>query len=395
MNRPEKVLVEKHDITTRGDAPPGMEGAFQRGWRNLMTSGGRTSESSPDYLRITLLNLVQGTAIVVWSLFLVLMLAGLVEFSWGRVLIDTTGLLIAFGVILGLRRGIPVSLAVHITHAFLFLCLLGLSFVRADNPLTMTLPLIYPALAFLLLDDIRRGLAGTLMMTAGLNILLSSGLGPELRDSAVLLDGAVTITVVMVFQAAVMALYVHHRKQAISMLRAVSVQLNELASHDPLTGLYNRRTFVEVIERELARRDNDVRQLAFLLFDIDRFKAYNDHFGHPQGDELLKRLAVTAKRVFSRGEDVVFRLGGEEFGVVFQTESPEQAADMADQLLAAVEAMGEPAPAGPNATLSVSAGLYLVKKGHETSANRIYNRADQALYRAKEAGRARWFHATP
>ncbi|UYG04482.1 GGDEF domain-containing protein [Halomonas sp. LR3S48] len=392
MNKPEQILVEKHLLPDDDDRP---KGALYRFWRDLMTSAGRTTESCPDYLRITLLNLVQSTGVLIWALFLLLILLGVLEPSPGRLVIDATGLVISLAVIVGLRRGVAVNLAAQVTHAFLFLGLLGLSFTRGENPLMMTLPLIYPALAFLLLDDIRRGLAGTLLMTAGLNILLSSGFGPNLRDSDMLLDGALTITVVMLFQAAVMALYVYHRKQANTMMQAVSVRLNELASHDPLTGLYNRRTFIEVLERELARRDDDDRQLAFLLFDVDRFKAYNDVHGHPRGDELLKRLAATATHVFSRGEDVVFRLGGEEFGVVFHTETPEQAEEMADRLLAAVEAMGEPAPAGPHACVSVSAGLYLVAKGRDTSANQIYSRADQALYRAKEAGRARWLHASP
>ncbi|MDX5377903.1 MAG: GGDEF domain-containing protein [Halomonas sp.] len=391
MNRPERILVESH-VPKAIDPPRGVFGRF---WRDLMTSGGRTDESCPDFLRITLLNLVQSTGVLVWGLFLLLLLSGVLEPRPGRLIIDAAGLVIALSVIIGLRRGISVPVAAHVTHAFLFLGLLGLSFTRAQNPLTMTLPLIYPALAFLLLDDIRRGLAGTLLMTAGLNILLSSGFGPNLRDSDMLLDGALTITVVMLFQAAVMALYVHHRKQSTSLLRAVSVQLNELASHDPLTGLYNRRTFIEVLERELARRDEDKRLLAFLLFDVDHFKAYNDTYGHPKGDELLKRLAGIASSVFSRGEDVVFRLGGEEFGVVFHTETPEQAADMADRLLAGVEAMGEPAPSGPHAYVTVSAGLNLMAKGHDTTANQVYSRADQALYRAKQDGRARWCHASP
>ncbi|MBA2780437.1 GGDEF domain-containing protein [Billgrantia kenyensis] len=394
MNRPEQILLETHASPADDESPEKGRGPLQRLWRDLLTSGGRTSESCPDYLCITLINLVQGTALLVWSLFLTLILLGPLEPLPGRLAIDVAGLVIAAWVIIGLRRGMSATLAAHVTHAFLFLCLLGLSIVRSDNPLTMTLPLIYPALAFLLLDDIRRGLAGTLLMTAGLNILLSSGMGPTLSDSTMLLDGAVTITVVMLFQAAVMSLYVHHRKQALSLLRRASVRLNELASHDPLTGLYNRRTFIEVLERELSRRGKSERQLAFLLFDIDRFKAYNDEFGHPQGDELLKRLASTATQVFSRREDVVFRLGGEEFGVVFRSESPEQAAEMADQLLAAVEAMEEPAPAGPKKNLTVSAGLYLVAKGGATSPNRIYSRADQALYRAKDAGRACWLMAS-
>ncbi|WP_187774686.1 GGDEF domain-containing protein [Billgrantia pellis] len=366
---------------------------MSRVWRNLLTSGGRTSERSPDYLRITLLNLIQSAAIIVWGTFLVLNLVVMREGSLGRLTIDVAGLAVAVGAIVALRRGVSVSLVSRITHVCLFVFLLGLAIVGANNPLTMTLPLIYPALAFLLLDDIRRGLAGTLLMTAAINIALSSGFGPGLRDSGTLLDGALTFTLAMCFQAAVLALYVHHRKQAMTRLREVSDQLSELASHDPLTGLYNRRTFVDVLERELSRHDRDDRQLAFLLFDIDRFKAYNDHYGHPQGDELLRRLAIAVGQVFSRGEDTVFRLGGEEFGVVFHTETPEQAAAMADQLLAAVEAMGEPAPVGPHATVSISAGLYLVGHGRSMTPNHVYHQADAALYRAKTSGRARWLYA--
>ncbi|WP_104202927.1 GGDEF domain-containing protein [Billgrantia saliphila] len=393
MSKPERVMVEQHACPTRNDPPDAPQGVLSRIWRNLLTSGGRTSERSPDYLRITLLNLIQSAAIFVWGTFLILNLVTMKEGTFGRLAIDMAGLAVAVGVIVALRRGVSVTMASRITHLCLFVFLLGLAIVGANNPLTMTLPLIYPALAFLLLDDIRRGLAGTLLMTAALNIALSSGFGPGLRDSAMLLDGALTFTMAMCFQAAVMALYVHHRKQAMTRLREVSDQLSELASHDPLTGLYNRRTFVDVLDRELSRHDRDHRQLAFLLFDIDRFKAFNDHYGHPQGDELLKRLASVVGRVFSRGEDIVFRLGGEEFGVVFHTETREQAAAMADQLLAAVEAMGEPAPVGPRATVSVSAGLYLVGHGRGITPNHVYRQADEALYRAKSSGRARWLYA--
>lgn len=388
-----EALLTKAGITGESDAVVSRAGFWCRLSRDFLTSAGRTSEDQPDYLRITLLNLVGAAAFIVWGLFLSLNLLGVVENSVGRLVINVTGLAVAIGVLSSLRMGAPVAVVAHVAHAFLFVFLLGLAIVRADNSLTMTLPLIYPAMAFLLLDDVRRGIVGTLLMTAGLNVAIFSEFGPTPRDLPMVIDGALTVSVGMCFQAAVMALYVHHRKRVMARLRAVSAQLSDLACHDPLTGLYNRRTFVEALERELSRRDRKARQLAFLLFDIDCFKAYNDHFGHPLGDELLKRIAGAAQGVFCRREDIVFRLGGEEFGVVFHTDDEDQAAAMADRLLEAIEALDEPAPAGPHDTITVSAGLNLLDSGSNITANHLYRRADEALYQAKESGRARWVRA--
>ncbi|WP_189467939.1 GGDEF domain-containing protein [Litchfieldella qijiaojingensis] len=386
-------LITKASITEEPSDLVPRAGGWQRLSRDFLTSGGRTWEDQPDYLRITLLNLMEAAAFIVWGLFLCLNLLGVVESSLGRIVIDAMGVAVAVGVLSSLRMGASVAVVAHVAHAFLFAFLLGLAIVRANNPLAMTLPLIYPAMAFLLLDDVRRGCVGTLLMIVGINVTIFSGFGPELRDRTMAFDGALTASVGMCFQAVVMALYVHHRKRVMTRLREVSTQLSELACHDPLTGLYNRRTFIEVLERELSRRDCNERQLALLLFDIDRFKAYNDCFGHPQGDELLKRIADATRMVFSRREDIVFRLGGEEFGVVFRTDDAEQATVMADCLLAAIEALGEPAPDGPHDTITVSAGLNLLDGGSNITAKHAYLRADEALYRAKASGRAHWVRA--
>ncbi|EPC03151.1 hypothetical protein L861_22845 [Litchfieldella anticariensis FP35 = DSM 16096] len=388
------ALTTKAGITEEPGTAISHAGFWQRLSRDFLTSGGRTTEDQPDYLRITLLNLLEAAAFVFWGLFLSLNLLGMVESSIGRIVIDATGVVVAVGILVSLRLGAPVTVVAHIANASLFVFLLALVVIRSNNPLAMTFPLIYPAMVFLLLDDVRRGSIGTLLMIVGINVAIFSGYGPELHDRAMAIDGALTVSFGMCFQAAVMALYVYHRKRVMARLRAVSVQLSDLACHDPLTALYNRRTFIEVLERELSRRDRNGRKLAFLLFDIDRFKAYNDHFGHPKGDALLKRIAEAAQAVFSRREDIVFRLGGEEFGVVFRTDDEEQAAVMADQLLAAVEALGEPAPAGPHDFITVSAGLNLLESGSNViSANYVYSRADEALYQAKESGRAHWVHA--
>ncbi|AMD02263.1 Phytochrome-like protein cph2 [Halomonas chromatireducens] len=389
-------MERTYSVTSRqeGDGTPGSRSAAAAYWRDLMTSGGRTCEDCPHYLRITLLNLAGAASIIVWGVFLSLTLLGVLEASLWRMVFHVAGLLVSVSVIVGLRRGGSIAAVTHVAHAFLFISLLGLPILRADNPLAMSLPLIYPAMAFLLLGDIRKGVAGTLLMTAGLNIALALGAGPELRDSTMLLDGALTLTAGMSFQAVVLALYVHHRQQVLARLRAVGEQLSIQANRDSLTGLHNRRAFIEDLERELRRRDCDDRQLAFLILDIDGFKAYNDRYGHPQGDALLKRLASVMREVFSRQEDILLRLGGEEFGIIFRSEDEAQAEEMTTHLLSVIEELGEPAPDGPCDSVTVSAGLYLVEPGSGVDADHVYRRADEALYRAKAAGKACWHRAS-
>lgn len=372
------------------DAP---ESAWKRWWRGFITSGDRVTPDHPDYLRVTVLNLVEGAALFVWSLFLCLNLLDVFESSVLRILIDITGIAVAVGVLAGLRVGAPVAIVAEVVHAFLFILLLGVAAVRTENPLAITIPLIYPAVAFLLLDNVLRASLWTLLMIVCLNTTIFMSYGPSLRDWGAVIDGALSVSVAMFFQAAVMALYIHNRKHVMTRLRSLGVELSYMAVHDPLTGLYNRRTLQETVDRELGRGDRDPRLFAFLLFDIDRFKAYNDEFGHPKGDALIKRIALAAQSVFSRREDLVFRLGGEEFGVVYHADNEHDAAAMADRLLDAVEALAEPAPAGPRESVTVSAGLFVTGADPDLSADEVYRRADDALYRAKEHGRARWVMA--
>ncbi|WP_197030518.1 GGDEF domain-containing protein [Halomonas sp. BC04] len=100
------------------------------------------------------------------------------------------------------------------------------------------------------------------------------------------------------------------------------------------------------------------------------------------------------REVFGRQEDILLRLGGEEFGIIFRSEDEEQAEEMTTRLLSVIEAIGAPAPDGPCDTVTVSAGLYLVEPGSGVDADHVYRRADEALYRAKSAGRACWQRAS-
>jgi two-component system, cell cycle response regulator len=159
-----------------------------------------------------------------------------------------------------------------------------------------------------------------------------------------------------------------------------------LALTDELTGLYNRRYVVAHLEELVARMSDDQTiDTALMMFDVDHFKAVNDQFGHPGGDDALRQLADRAVRGV-RSIDLVARLGGEEFVVVMPETTLEGAITVADRLRCAVAA--EPfviQATGERQPITISAGIAVVQPGD--TVDTLLQRADDALYRAKNSGR--------
>lgn len=361
-------------------------------WKDFITSGGRSTLEDPDFLRLSIMNVMAGAGCVAFLLFLVLDSTGSFGWSTLRIATDLLGIALTLGVIVGLRAGAPLGVMAKLSHLALFVLLLLLAVARGESVLAVTIPLIYPAPAYLLLDSVYRASIGTALMVLCLYAVILTNTGGFFEDMVAVLDGALSITLAMAFQAAVMALYLRSRQQSIAWLKSLKDTLAFQSAHDPLTGLQNRYTFDEVISREMRRRSDD-RLFAFLMLDIDSFKAYNDTFGHPEGDELLQRLAKAVQGLFNRAEDHVFRLGGEEFGIVFRPRDRSEAALMADRLLEVIESMEVPSPGGPHRHITASAGLLCRAPGPGPDSETIYRLADQAMYRAKETGRARWVEA--
>ncbi|MEW9570191.1 GGDEF domain-containing protein [Rhodanobacter sp. Si-c] len=164
-------------------------------------------------------------------------------------------------------------------------------------------------------------------------------------------------------------------------------QLNELALHDPLTGLANRRQFEASLRRawqRVRRRDDG---LALLLIDVDHFKQVNDSLGHQAGDRCLRAVAGALSACLNRGGDSLARYGGEEFVAILPVATPESARMMGEAMRAAVAALRMPAPEAET-RLTVSIGVGFVQQAGDQDAS-LLAVADAALYRAKHAGRNR------
>jgi diguanylate cyclase (GGDEF)-like protein len=159
---------------------------------------------------------------------------------------------------------------------------------------------------------------------------------------------------------------------------------------DGLTGIANRRYFDVALDRELRRAQRLGGPLALLLIDIDSFKAYNDHFGHQQGDTCLTTVAQALAAKLKRPADVAARYGGEEFAAILPDTSPEQAALFADAIREHVAglALGH-APSAHWPVVTLSIGVASFDKAGLNTAPALVEAADKALYAAKRGGRNR------
>ena len=172
------------------------------------------------------------------------------------------------------------------------------------------------------------------------------------------------------------------------LLQDAAAKLATLAATDSLTELSNRRAFVERLAEERDRMARTQGSLALLAVDVDYFKQYNDHLGHPAGDECLRQIAQ-ALRAACRPEDVAARTGGEEFSLLLPDTSLEAASAAAEALRAAIERRQLAHPASPTGVVTVSIGVATLRPGTGDTVETLRREADRALYRAKHEGRNR------
>ncbi|MBT9502326.1 MAG: EAL domain-containing protein [Burkholderiaceae bacterium] len=170
----------------------------------------------------------------------------------------------------------------------------------------------------------------------------------------------------------------------ITPLKHAEERLSHMAHHDPLTGLPNRLMFSGSLQQSISRARRHGHRLALLFIDLDRFKLVNDSMGHAAGDELLKEIGRRLKHAV-RAEDLVTRLGGDEFTVALEeVDSPELIATLVQKMMA--EITRPLTLAGRDIVISASVGIALFPDDADTVDN-LTKAADAAMYRAKERGR--------
>ncbi len=168
--------------------------------------------------------------------------------------------------------------------------------------------------------------------------------------------------------------------------RNMEEALRDMASRDPLTGIYNRRSFMELARQQLARAHRFHEPLAVFVLDVDYFKRINDTYGHATGDDALRMVAGGCQAIL-REYDILGRLGGEEFVVVLPGATADETRVVAERVRRHLARMPIPAPEG-RFHLTSSIGIAGLEGATDTLEKAIH-RADLALYRAKHEGRNR------
>ncbi|MEB3308906.1 MAG: diguanylate cyclase [Snowella sp.] len=183
--------------------------------------------------------------------------------------------------------------------------------------------------------------------------------------------------------------------QLIETLNALEIahhKVERLARLDGLTNVPNRRYFDETLDKEWLRLTRERGYLSLIMFDVDYFKPYNDHYGHPAGDQCLRQVAEAAQQVLGRSSDLLARYGGEEFAIILPNTDANGAIDIAQKIQVAIAALAIPhAKTGTTQPfITISLGIASAIPTLETIPQHLIARADKCLYEAKAQGRDRW-----
>jgi diguanylate cyclase (GGDEF)-like protein len=222
-------------------------------------------------------------------------------------------------------------------------------------------------------------------LTRRIPVIIITGLSKESDEEKGFLLGAVDY-ITKPFKNAIVIARVNTHIQIIHQLRTIE----KLGLIDGLTDIPNRRSFDDRIEMEWRRAIREKTPLSFLMMDVDKFKSYNDTYGHPQGDTLLRTIAKIFASAAMRPADIAARLGGEEFGVLLPDTDLESALVIGEKIRSSVEAVRLPTADGKRMTgTTISIGAVSLIPTEETAVSAFIAQADSNLYTAKNMGRNR------
>lgn len=282
------------------------------------------------------------------------------------------------------------------TFAFIFFFLFFI-FMKGNDHFGLIWSIYAPIIAFSL-NGKRLGLLFSLFFYAFTFTLAYNNIG-------VWSDGAWGITEFVRFFFAsiilVFLLYMHDRSLEESDFKLTEIRAKEkeyidklqlLSITDPLTSLYNRRYFNELMPKVISIAQRNQLYITFFILDVDFFKPFNDNYGHIAGDKALVAISKAIKNHIQRDDDFVFRFGGEEFGGVLLSDDIKRAEAHARELVPLIESLGiEHKYSSVSDKLTVSIGITTVNPNVVNTIEMLYLLADKELYKAKENGRNRCY----
>lgn len=234
-------------------------------------------------------------------------------------------------------------------------------------------PVLIPILAMSLTGPKEGAVWSIFMMVA---ILINTAITPSHYEGfAILLQQSAIGTTAIVFY--------HFMKHNEKNMQVIA----ELSHIDPLTQTYNRRYFNITFDTEIRRSHRNNSQFAILMIDVDYFKAYNDIYGHQQGDVVLTQIANTLNEQLRRAGDFIYRYGGEEFCVLLTDINHKESSKIANQLRESINNLNISHEGASAKRVTVSIGMIHSEKHNDNSSHDLLNTADKALYLAKEKGR--------
>jgi len=195
-------------------------------------------------------------------------------------------------------------------------------------------------------------------------------------------------TIVLILIVLMVIYYFKFLQKKENELNEVYSEIKRIATLDALTDLYNKRYYLENAPKQVQKASRYNRYISFILIDVDNFKNYNDNYGHLLGDKILSKLATTMQSIFQRSIDCCYRVGGEEFLIITESNDQSNALLMAEKLQNTINSMAIEHLFNENFNiLTVSIGVCTQLATKKTSIEKLYDNSDKALYKSKNNGR--------
>ena len=304
------------------------------------------------------------------------------------------GMVIAAGGFVLRRRSPDLLLYQHITLQFFAISLVLMGYTIGTNSFPAGIVMLgAPLFGFILLDRFAVWLSTAVGLSTLVGLSYAGVLGwiphAPVRIVATTLDAQrFWLNSELFFATPFLVLIAVMADQMLTWWRIRETRIREMSRTDALTNLHNRRSILELLDQEMARCARDGRAFSVVILDLDHFKRVNDTWGHPTGDRVLQ-AAARLLRQSVRSSDHVGRYGGEEFMIILPETTPADALPVIERCRVALTEAGLLTDGGEPLPISGSFGLSGMTQGQALVSQQLVQRADEALYAAKAAGRNR------